>query len=51
MALPQFLVHFRHRDTQQLSHRRQVVYRFLGVKDVVTGRNAAHTPSLGPDLG
>ena len=49
LTFPQLLVHLRHRYTQQLCDGGEVVHRFTRVENVLTGRNAAHRFSLGPD--
>ena len=48
MSFAQLLMHFGHRNAEQLGDIGQVVDGLAGVKNVVAGRNAAHRTSLRP---
>jgi hypothetical protein len=48
VALPQLLVHFGDRHAKQIGDNAKIVSRFVGVQNVVAGRNRAHRISVRP---
>ncbi len=42
------LLHFGHRDTEQIGNIAEIVGRFVGVENIVPGRNPAHRNSVRP---
>ena len=48
MTLPQLLLHLAHRNPQQRGNLSEVIDRFVGGQDILTGRHAAHRASLSP---
>ena len=48
VTFPQLLMHFGDRHTEQIGDAGKIVDRFVGVQNVVAGRNAAHRISVRP---
>lgn len=48
MAFAQLLMHLADRNAEKFGDPRQVIGWFVGVQDVVAGRNTAHRASVEP---